>query len=156
MSKLGIEAVVYRNTSGDWNSPTWVACDLIQDFSPNEGWDVAEIVIRRSRVKMGAKTTLDISFTGKMLRDDSDSNYLAFLAAVRSPDATLDLLILDGDKGVAGSNGVRALYQITSNTGSQNPADVLYMDLAGHPYPNANAPEYASATGGGAITFTTI
>lgn len=155
MSKLGIEAVVYRNT-GSYGSPTWSEVTRISDFTPNEKWDVAEIMIRLARVKFGAKTTLDIGFTGKLLRDDDDANYLAFVDAARSPDDVVDLLILDGPNDVVGSIGVRADYQITDNTGSQNPGDVLYMDLNGVPYPTANSPSFAEVEAGPTITYTAI
>ncbi len=155
MAKLGIDSVFYRN-SASHGSPSWEACDGLSDFTPNENWTVADILIRRSRVKFGAKTELDIGFSGKLLKEPGDENYEAILDALRSPDGTLDLLILDGPIDVVGSVGIRADFQITTGTGSQNPGDVLYMDIAGVPYPTSNAPQYAEVGDGAVLAYTDI
>lgn len=153
---LGIEAKVYYRSGGTWGAPTWTEVDAISDFTPNETWDVAEILIRRSRVKHGAKTTLDLSFTGKLLIEPANAVYLEILETVRSPDDTIDLMILNGANDENGVVGVRGNYQLTSNSDSQNPGDVQYIQFNGQPYPVVDeAPQYVEVAGGVPV-FTTI
>ncbi len=146
--KLGVEAFAYLNTNVDGDnipdndSPTWTEITGVSDFTPNETWDVAEIIERGSRVKKGAKTTLDIGFTGKIRKNENSATFVAIREALRSPDNYVDLLILDGPIDEVGSVGIRADYQITDGGGSQNPGDVLYTEFKGVPYPTDNDCSY--------------
>lgn len=154
--KHGVDASAYINTSGSFGSPAWSELDLFSDLTPNGGWDAAEINIRRSKVKYGAKTNLDIGFTGRMLCDSADANYLLLLAAWQSLTGTVDLLILDGPITTVGSFGYRAEFQITAGNQPQPTTDVLYREFAAVPYPTANIPKWAEVTAGPTVTFTDI
>lgn len=149
--KAGIDASLYLNT-GSYGAPTWVEADLFSQVTPNGGWDKADILIRRSHVKYGAKTVIDLGFSGKMLCDDADPNYQLFLAAWKGLNATVDLLVLDGPLETSGSFGYRADFQITAGGQDQPVDDVLYRDFEAVPYPTANKPQWITCTGSGAFT----
>ena len=153
--KQGIDASAYINV-GTYNAPTWSELDLFSNVTPNGGWDAAEINIRRSLVKYGAKTNLDLGFTGKMLCDDSDANYVLMRQSWMSLTSTVDLLILDGPVTTVGSFGYRAEFQITAGGQDQPTTDVLYRDFAAVPYPTANKPKWAEVVAGPSVTFTDI
>ena len=153
--KHGIDCFLGRNTA-TWGSPTWVELTGVASLTPNGGWDAAEILIRRSRIKYGAKVTLDIGFSGRILCEDTDAGYTAFMTAFRSLTAVMDLLVLDGDIATIGAFGYRAEVQITAGAQDQSPGDVLYRDFTAVPYPTVNIPQYAEVTTGPVVTFTNI
>ena len=155
MPKHGIDASIYLNT-GTHGAAVWVEADLFGDVTPAGGWDKADIVTRRSRVKMGAKVMLDLGFTGKMLCEDDDTTYVAFRDAWQSLTATVDLLVLDGPIDVAGSFGWRADYQITAGAQDQPTNDVLYRNFEAVVYPTENPPVWVTTTGAGAFDETAI
>lgn len=153
--KHGIDASCYINI-GIYATPAWAELDLFSNVTPNGGWDAADILIRRSHVKYGAKTVIDISFTGKMLCDDSDSNYQLLIASWQDINGTVDLLVLDGPVEVSGSFGYRADFQITAGGQDQPVDDVLYRDFEAKPFPTTNKPQWITCTGGGAFASVEI
>lgn len=153
--KHGIDCELLRNTA-TWGTPTWVELTGVANLTPNGGWDAAEIGIRRSRIKYGAKLRLDIGFSGRIICEDSDAGYTAFMTAFRSLTATMDLLILDGPITTVGSFGYRAEFQITAGAQDQPVDDVLYREFTAVPYPTTNLPQYAEVTTGPVTTLTTI
>src|SRR5690349_1038505 len=124
--KLGIDATAHLNT-GNWDTPSWSEMDFISDLDEANDWDTAEIVIRRSLVKQGAKTIVDVGVSCKMLREQGNTTYDAIVNALRTRD-TVDVLIIDGPiEGPA--EGVRYVAQVVKGGGSQNPADALFRDI---------------------------
>jgi hypothetical protein len=155
--KLGIDATAWVNTA-TWDSPSWAEMDFIEDLDEATDWDVAEIKIRRSLVKQGAKTMVDIGVSAKMLREPDNSTYLRILNALRTRD-TVDVMFLDGDIDEDGAEGIRYIAQVVSGGGSQNSSDALYRDIVFKPFPSADpdeVPQWASYTTTGGLDFTPI
>lgn len=156
---LGIDSVFYLNTNNnDWNAPTWTEVDAISDLNENSDWDVADIPIRRSLVKQGAKTMIDVGVSCKLLREPANNEYQIILNALRTRD-TVDILVLDGPIDEVGSAGFRYIAQVVKGGGSQNTQDALYRDIVFLPYPDADAdrvPQWADVEAGPVLTFTPI
>ena len=160
--RLGIDSCAYLNTAATpgtaWTTPTWAELDFISDLTENTDWDNAEIVIRRSLVKQGAKTVVDVGVQCKMLREPENPNYQIILNALRTRD-TVDILILDGSIDDVGASGIRYIAQITKGGGSQNTGDALWRDIVFLPYPDpdpTHAPQWADVEVAGAIVLTPI
>ena len=97
MAKLGIDASAYLNTAtlpAGWTTPTWAELDGISDLTESTKWDTAPIIIRRSLVKQGAKTVVDIGITCKILREPLNTLYVKILDAIRSR-TPVDMMFLD-------------------------------------------------------------
>jgi hypothetical protein len=161
---LGIDSVFYLNTNIDgnnvpgWDSPTWSEVDAISDLQENTDWDVADIPIRRSLVKQGAKTMIDVGVSCKLLREPANAEYVILLNALRTRDV-VDILVLDGPKDEVGSSGFRYIAQVVKGGGSQNTGDALYRDIVFMPYPDADTdriPQWADVGAGPVLTFTPI
>ena len=43
--KPGLDAFFARNT-GNWNTPTWTEIEIVEDLTPGDGWQTAEIKTR--------------------------------------------------------------------------------------------------------------
>lgn len=157
MAKLGIDSAAYLN-NGNWDNPDWSELDFISDLTENTDWDSAEIVIRRSLAKQGAKTVVDVGVSCKMLREPENPDYQSILNALRTRD-TVDILILDGPIDEVGSEGVRFIAQVTKGGGSQNTSEALFRDIVFMPYPDADpahSPQWADVGAGPNLTFTPI
>lgn len=151
MAKLGIDASMYLNTATPppaWTTPTWAELDGISDLTENCNWDVADIVIRRSLVKQGAKTIVDVGVSCKILREPLNALYTQILTALRSR-TPVDVLILDASINSIGAEGVRYVAQVTQGGGSQGTGDALFRDLVFVPFPDGDAthvPQWANVS----------
>lgn len=157
MAKLGIDSVAYLN-NGTWDTPDWSEMDFISDFTENSDWDNAEIIIRRSWVKQGAKTVIDLGISCKMLREPTNADYLTILNALRTRD-TVDILVLDADITEVGAEGMRYIAQVHKGGGSQNTGEALFRDIVFVPYPDADLthiPQWADVDAGPTVTYTPI
>lgn len=144
--KRGIDCKVYLNI-GTYEAPSWSELDIISEFQPKRAWDVFDVVIRRSRVKMGIKTVLDLSCTGTLMNEPDNSNYEAMIAALQSDDP-VDLLVLDGPHDEDGCIGFRCDYQLMSMDESQNPGDGLMDSINFVPTPTSHYPSWAEIESG--------
>ncbi len=146
--QLGIKAKILVNT-GSFGSPVWVALSGISDLSLNPAWDKAEGSTRGSRLKKYAKTLLDLSISGKIKVDETDtSGYLLFLTALHS-DTVLDVLILDGnptDTTLTGTlQGYRFEAHVIKGEQAQGLGEVLFDSFELVPAMSANAASWVSA-----------
>lgn len=156
--KVGIKGVVYRNT-GTYGSPTWTACPLIRDVTPNFPWDMVDASVRGSRAKLYAKTQIDLGAQVVMRADDADTDYAAWVDAAVSATAKLDLLILDGPITAEGARGVRAEFLVSMSTQAQNIGDVVYSTFDVKPAVGTTITNYPSTVVMGASsdpTFTAL
>ena len=148
---IGLNAKAYRNT-GTYGSPTWSEMSLISDLSVNPTWDKADASARESRIKQTVKTLVSLEITGKMKKKLLDTNYDAFMNVMLS-DATLDLLILDGDKDTVGVRGWRADFQIFSANEDQGMGNVLFADFSLEPSITENPPKAVLVAAGPTLTY---
>jgi len=153
VSKLGIKAKLYRNTSS-YLAPVWVEVKAISDLSSNFSWDIAPADSRESRIKVTAKTLADAKITGKIKVSNTDAGYAAFWEAAHS-DTSLDLLVLNGAKDENGSRGYRGYYQVNNPNEDQGLGNVLYMDFELSPA-DADYPLKKAVVSAGAPAYTDI
>src|SRR4051794_30816368 len=124
---LGILSKLYYNTAS-YATPTWSPIDLVGDLQIPAKWDVAEALVRRSRVKFKAKTALDLGITGKLLASVDDAAYLAVLAAMLD-DSVMDVLALNGANTANGCKGWRFDAQVVNNTEDQGATAIVWEDF---------------------------
>jgi len=149
--------VAYIN-NGTWDTPDWYELDGISDFTENGDWDNAEIIIRRSWVKQGAKTVVDLSVSCKILREPTNPGYLSILNALRTRD-TVDMLFLDADIATVGAEGARYIAQVHKGGGSQNTSEALFRDITFVPFPDADIthiPQWVDVSAGPTVTYTPV
>ena len=151
--QLGILSKLYYNTA-TYGSPTWAAITLIGDLTIPQKWDVAEILIRASRLKFKSKTALDVSITGKLLASLTDTGYLALMTAMLD-DSVVDFLALNGPNSTNGVRGYRFDGQVIGAGEDQGPGNVVWDDLEIQPALTANTPKSALVASGAPV-FTAI
>lgn len=122
--KLGIKAVIYRNT-GSYGSPSWAAMNSVRDVTVTAPFDMVEAITRSSRVKLYAKTLMDLGVQLMVRKDDNSTDAVAILAAAMN-DTVFDCLVLDGPLATEGSTGFRSHFIINLASESQGAADVIY------------------------------
>ncbi len=158
--KLGIKAVLYRNTavSTPYASPTWTAMPIVKDVQAGTPWDMADASTRGSRAKIYHPTQIDYSFSAVARCDDADAGYQALLAAAQE-GSTIEMLVMDGPTSVEGSQGVRAHFHVSLTGQPQGIGDVLYANFdfkPGFGTDDSGAivyPKYAVAGASSAITY---
>lgn len=156
MSKLALKARLYRNTSGNYNSPTWAAVNRIKDLTVNAGWDMADADSRESRIKNKAKTLLDLSASGMVKVSNTDEGYIALWEAAHDDDP-LDLLILNGAMDENGARGYRGYWQVSKSDEDQSIGNVLYMGIELTPADNdGDIPMKKAVVTGGSPVFSDI
>jgi hypothetical protein len=156
MSKLGIKARIYRNTSGNYGSPSFSAIHKVSDLAVNPAWDMSDADSRESRIKNKAKTMLDLTITGKVKVSNSDAGYIALWEAAHNDDA-LDLLILNGPMNENGTRGYRGFFQVNKPAEDQGLDKVLYMGFELMPADNEDdTPIKLAVVAGGTPVFSDL
>jgi len=161
MAKLGLDAVAYLNTATpppSWATPTWTPMDFISDLTEKTDWDNAEIIIRRSWIKQGAKTVVDVGVTCKMLREPGTAAYATIRKALWSRQV-VDVMFLDASLATVGAEGVRYIAQVHKGGGSQNPNEALWREIDFVPFPDGDPthlPSWAQVSVAGTAVFTPI
>lgn len=144
-AKVGIKAVLYRNT-GTYASPTWAAAPLVKDVQVSAPWEMVDASSRGSRVKLYAKTMMDLGFTITLRKDDLDTQAVAILAAAME-DSPVDFLVLDGLISVEGSAGFRGPMNVNLDSEDQGSGSVIYTSYSLKPAFVASAPIKYVVTG---------
>lgn len=148
MPKLGRDSKFYRNTSGNYNAPTWAEVDEISDLNLGRGWEEFDASTRGTPVGAMIKVKLNLEATGKIRVDDSDADYVAIYDAANSKDQVLDVMILNGPLSTNGVRGVRMDCQVMSLNEDQGLGTVLFDEFTLKPNNLSNNPKLVVVAGG--------
>lgn len=152
-AKLGLKCKLYLN-GGTFGSPTWAAVNCISDFSLAAKWDAGEASTRESRMKLWLKTMLDLGFSGKLRSSNINDTSYTTIAAALLTDATLDILVLNGDKVDTGAWGFRCGVQVHSANEDQGLGAVVFDEIEFKPAPNTDGNYSSALVTAGAAVFT--
>lgn len=125
----GKDFKLYRNTDDPYdNTPTWSEVKNVRDLARNLDKDLADASNRGSDFHMQLATlkTLEVDF--QMVTDDDDEDYAAFEEAFFD-DSNVELLLLNGPIGTAGSSGIRLMAQVSGFGSNENLTDVGLTDV---------------------------
>lgn len=151
--KQGIKAVIYRNT-GTYGSPTWTAVTLVRDLTVSAPWDMSDASTRASRVKLSAKTMMDITIGIVLRADDLDAAAVALYSAAFE-DTAIDFLVLDGLISVEGSSGIRCHMLTNLTSQDQGSGNVIYNNYDLKPtYSSEGVPKMIVTGATSALTAT--
>lgn len=150
---LGREAKFYLN-SGSFGSPTWSEVPNISDLTRNGEWETVDASTRESSAKMAIKTLIDFGVSGKLKFAAGDGNTVAIMDAFFSPDAVIDIMVLNGALTRSGAYGVRYQCQVTSDNEDQGLSAAVFEDLKFMPTPG-NPPASVKVVSGAPV-FTLI
>lgn len=128
----GLECKVYVNTStatDPYADPTWTLWPCVRGTTLNLEFDEADATCRGSGgMKQSVSTLGNLEVTGDAIKDKDDPSFLAMQSAVNA-QTVLDVLVLDGPKASADTDGWRLPVQIRSWTENQALDDIVTIDF---------------------------
>ncbi len=130
--RLGFNGKTYRNT-GSWGVPTWNLVDNIKDLALNLSKTKSDVTRRATggwRANVGTIREATVEFG--QVWNTSDDDYQTFLNSFLNGTA-IDMMILDGAVGVAGSEGLRAEMEVMQFTRGEQLAEAMGCDVALEP-----------------------
>ena len=154
--RLGIDATFNINMASpyDYDAPVWATCDLVEELDVDEAWNTASGNSRGMPIEASAKTRGQCSATGRILTRDTDPVYQKLLAAFRSRDAEVDVMILSGPIDSDGATGPRGKFQVHRFKPTLGPNDVIYREFTLLPAIVTDAEPFVTATVvGGVLTY---
>jgi len=142
---LGKDAKLYRN-SGDYENEVWVEVDNVKDLTLTLEKGEADVTTRASGGwRETAATLKDGSVEFGMVYDPADANFTSFQTAFLT-DGQLELAIVDGDITTAGTQGLRASFEIFNFGQEQNLEEAVMVNVTIKPGRSAHAPEWMMVT----------
>jgi hypothetical protein len=146
--KIGINCKAYINTAttDTWDTPTWTELILVQDVQLELTKNTTEVTIRGALWDLFMGTTKAAAITIGMLYDTGDANFKKFRDAFLN-NTQLDLALMDGDITVEGSQGLRAIFDVTKFSAPQPLKEALKTEFdVALTYNNADDGAFAPPT----------
>lgn len=134
---------VYRNTAS-YESPTWAQVNPVIEVTINIDSSAFDASNRGSNYRLQEPSLLALSVDFRFHKDKADADFLALETAAQTR-AEVDMLILDGERTNANSDGWRIKGFFTSWNESQPLEDAITVDATF--VPKATSNPVAVATG---------
>jgi len=122
----GITSKLYVN-DGSYDVPDWIELNLIKDLTTPKEWAKADASARRELVDVFEPTGMALNTNFQMRKNINDAGYL-FLRAAHNLQTAIDVLDLDGDREVNGSDGVRYMAKLFKFDENKDRANVVFID----------------------------
>ena len=151
--KTGITCKAFVRSAGNYGTPTWSECTVINDLTQNLTATEAEANSRASFINQTVITAADLNWTGTMKSDGSATWTILYEGLLES--TTLDFLILDGGSTTNGTTGFRADCVITDVTTDQGRNNRVYNSIKIMPTESDN-PVKAVLVTNNALTYATV
>ncbi len=140
--KLGLDAKLYRNT-GNPGSSLWQLVSNVRDVTLNLETGEADVTTRGNvGWRATAGTLKDASIEFEMVWDTEDYHFVAFKDAFFG-GSPVELLVMDDDASVAGSQGLQALCQIINFTRSEALEEAVAVTVTAKPTYSGSPPSWA-------------
>lgn len=139
MVRLGLDCKLFRNT-GTQAAPAWNELTNVKDVTLNLEAGEADVSTRGNGGWRATVATLkDASIEFEMVWDSGDADF----AAVRDAFLTrsgIEMAVMDGDMGAAGSQGLRALFAITNFSRNEPLEEAVTVSVTAKPTFSTVAP----------------
>jgi hypothetical protein len=131
---IGLECKMYRNT-GTFSSPTAVEVVSVMDVQINMERNVAVLKSRSTVWEKGLAGLMKGGATIKLLRNNADTDQIAFLAAVQTnPAPIVGLIFADGPFATTGTVYQKGDFIITKFTEGEPLEDGATVDMEVMPH----------------------
>lgn len=137
ITTASVDALIYRNTSGTFGSPTWAVIANVQDL------DVSDEVTKANTTSKGANIgTVGVGYRNvavnfKMVYVKGDAGYTALATAFGS-QAAIHLLVLNGGTGTTGATGYNGDWHVTKFNKSEPLDGQVMYDVTLEPAKTTN------------------
>jgi hypothetical protein len=143
MVKLGLRGKTYRNV-GSYAVPVWNLIDNIKDLVLTLAKGKADVSRRATggwKAQIGTLKEATIGWSS--VWDTEDDDFLTFRNSYLDGDS-VDLMVLDGESNVAGSQGFRADVECFTFTRNEQLTEAMSLDIECEPTYSANAPYWVT------------
>jgi hypothetical protein len=139
--KLGKNAALYRNSTGNYASPTWVLIDNVRDLKAPASKKEAESSIRGAGAYVLTQGTLiQLGVEFNMNYDPADAQWVALQTSFLTLVA-VEMLVLD-KPSATGAQGWRASFEVMKFDEGQPLEGIVTTDVEAKPTMSANAPAW--------------
>jgi len=144
---IGQQCKLYRGSAFDdaMSSANWLEVENVQDLNLGSEHDKAEANTRATRHKRYLLGLQDNPITFSSLWDPSDADFTAFLDAHLN-GTTLPIMVLDGDKDEAGTEGLKADVYVSKCERQEVLGEATAADIELAIAYSANLPTWMTAT----------
>lgn len=153
-TQYGWQCTLYGN-GGTFAAPDWGEdgedIKIVGDLQLDPAYGEVVIPTREAGgVQSFEPVILGVGITGKMRVDKSNATFVAWDAAFHAKTA-LDLLMLNGPKGVNGNRGYRMEFKLFTWKEVQGNGDLLMREFTLKPCLSTNPKQRAVVTGGNVV-----
>lgn len=139
----GIDCKVYINT-GTYVTPTWAEWACVRDTTLSLTYDETDATCRGSGGwRQSAVTLASMEVSGSAIKEKADPSFIAMELAAQQK-TVMDILVLDGGRLSADTDGWRLDAQIFSWTENQAYEDIVTVDFSIKPARSEHAPTAVS------------
>lgn len=146
---LGLNCKAYRNPSpATWESPNYTEVSNMTGAKLNLETGEADVTVRGGNGwRQTAATLKNGSVEFQMIWDPDSADFTAIQAAWEA-GANIEMLFLDGDVDVAGSQGLHAMFAVTNFSRDESLEEAVKVDVTLKPgYDSTNNPEWYTSSG---------
>ncbi len=134
----GVECRIYLNT-GSYGTPTWAEFVCLKDTTISLDFGEVDATCRGGGgYKQSAVTLTSLEVSGSAIKEKADTTFVAMESAAVGK-TVVDLLVMDGVRTSADSDGWRFDGQIFSWTENQPLEDIVTVDFTIKPARSVNA-----------------
>ncbi len=148
-TRLGLEAVLYRNT-GTYESPVLVAVTNVKDLTLNMEKGSADVTTRGNNGWRAMIATLkDATVEFQMIWDTSDANFTAVKDAFLASDLvgqSIEFFVMSADVDLSDAQGLRATFMVEKFTRNEALEEAQTVDVTIRPTYATNAPQWVTGT----------
>ncbi|GIW56322.1 MAG: hypothetical protein KatS3mg082_2726 [Nitrospiraceae bacterium] len=136
-TRLGLQAKLYRDITG---TPTWSEITNVRDLTLNLETGEADVTTRGNAGWRAVVPTLkEGSIEFSMVWDNLDAHFAAIRDAFLN-NLPVVMAVMDGDIGVAGSQGLVAAFAIINFTRNEELEEAITVDVTAKPTYSALPP----------------
>lgn len=126
--------------SAEYATPTWVEWLCVRDTTLSIDYEEVDATCRGSGGwRQSAISLASLEVSGNAIKEKDDATFLLIEAAAQAK-TVIDILVMDGVRTSADSDGYRLDAQIFSWTENQPYEDIVTIDFTIKPARSANAP----------------
>lgn len=140
---VGLDLILYYNSSNSYNSPSWTALSTVKDLKTPFEKDKAQAFARLSPTKQHVRGLKAFPLEFNILRDLTLSDW-AILQASYTGDTVLDMAIANGAIATNGTIYFRADYMVFGFKVNEPLAEASTADVEMDLYYSSNAKAYTT------------
>lgn len=143
-AKTGLECKLYRNT-GTWDIPVWNEIGNVRDLTQSLEKAMADVSTRGATWRRHKSGLKDASIDFQMVWDTDDDDFTAIQEAFLN-GTTIELAAMDGDIAVAGAEGFRSDFEVSTFSRPEPLEDAVLVDVTVVPAYTIQTPYWHTST----------